>query len=350
MNLHNRMSPDEWNGLRERNTTQLRQAVEAVERRFNDGERRLREEMKCVGDLFRQLKPTEREEHSRLWAQFNSLRDRMSQEYREFSEQQKCNATRIESALDDLIRRHGLSHLDEMARDANRLFALPEGQRIDFGAIWRDIHAVQELFKECRPLRREEQQRLWDRFNGYRDRVREFQNMHRDRYERDCDDSRNEIARAIQTLQSTYNLGWGQDWLGQGGLKGFGDDARAVSELFKTCKPLRKADREELWNSFNRVRDKANEVRDLKQQQWRSGQCEHAERLRGFMEKNEAFIEQLQSRIESDRERRDSARSSDFADTVQGWIDEKESKIREVEDRNSELSAKIADIERRLDS
>ena len=344
------MAPADWNQLRERNTAQLCEAVETLERRFGDGEHRLRDDVARVAALFRELKPTDRDEHGRLWARFNALRDRMSEAQRDYRDRQQENAARLERAMDEMMRRHPLSWLDEMARDMSRLFALPEAQRIDFGAIWRDIHGVQQLFGECKPVRRDDGQRLWERFNAYRDRVREFQNLHRDRYERDCNGSRDEIARAIQTLKFTYNLGWGQDWLGQGGLKGFGDDARAVSQLFKTCKPLHKSDREELWLEFNRVRDQANEVREREQQQWRGGQREHVERLRELLEKNEAFIERLQGQIESDRARRDGARSSDFADRAQEWIDDKQHKIRQVETRNSELFDKIAAIERRLDS
>lgn len=348
-NQKDRIPAAEWNRRCEANTTQLREAVKELEKRFERGDRQLRDEVQKVAGLFRSLKPLDREEQPRLWEQFNTLRDRMRQERESFQARQEENARRLEEAIKHLENQHSLSWLNEIARDASRLMAMPEGERVDFGAIWRDTKDVQELFKQCKPLRRDEHDRLWNRLNRFRDRVREFQNLHRSRYDDDCKDNYNRIYNAIQELQSTYNLGWGQSWCGQGSLKGFSADAREVAELFKTCKPLRKDQREELWNFFNKVRDKANEARDLLQEQWRNGQRERIQHFHSLVEKNEDYIAHLQGQIEANEERRDSARSFDFANTVQGWIDEKRDKIREVEARNSELLDKIADMERRLE-
>ena len=73
------------------------------------------------------------------------------------------------------------------------------------------------------------------------------------------------------------------------------------------------------------------------------------DRFQDFIHQNNEKNTHLQNKVAEDEERRDSARTTDFADKVQGWIDEKEERIQEVERRNSELMDKIADIEAKLD-
>ena len=73
------------------------------------------------------------------------------------------------------------------------------------------------------------------------------------------------------------------------------------------------------------------------------------ERFQDFIRENNDKITYIQNKIAEDEDRRDNARTTDFADKVQGWIDEKAEKILDKERRNSELLEKIADIEAKLD-
>jgi hypothetical protein len=89
--------------------------------------------------------------------------------------------------------------------------------------------------------------------------------------------------------------------------------------------------------------------RAKKNAEWRERQSGHIKRWSERIENQKEFIRHLRDLIAKDRERQVGARSADFADTVQGWINEKESKISSVVADIEELQERIADVSRRLD-
>ena len=252
------------------------------------------------------------------------------------------NARQIEDAMSHLENGYDFGFLAEVGRQS-----LGEDE-INFAHMWAEVRELQELFNTLKPVRN--RQELWDRFNRFRDRAREAQRWERDRYNMVCNENRNTIQHAIDTLRSDHDLRWIDNWkITQRNLKGFFADAKEVSDLFKELKPLRKEDRNDMWNEFQKLCDEAKYQREQADQAWRGHQRELIDRFQDFIHQNNEKITHLQNKVAEDEDRRDNARTTDFADKVQGWIDEKQERIQETERRNSELMDKIADIEAKLD-
>src|SRR5207248_934329 len=114
-----------------------------------------------------------------------------------------------------------------------------------------------------KPLSRQNREELWDRFNQFRDRAREAQDAYWTRRNEVLNSNRAEIDHALQHLENAHNLDWISDFMGyRKELDGFWDEVADVTELFKTLKPLRRGDREELWNWFSNVKSKAKQAED----------------------------------------------------------------------------------------
>ena len=262
--------------------------------------------------------------------------------YEERQSHGKENARRIENAICDLESNYHFGFLAELGRQSMG------DNEINFAHLWAEVRESQELFNSLRPI--QDRQALWERFNRFRERAREAQCSERDRYNTVCDENRSAIQRSIDSLCSDHDLRWIDNWkLTQRNLKGFFSDAKQVSDMFKELKPIRKEDRNEMWNEFQKLCNEAKFYREQADQAWRGHQRELIERFQDFIRENNDKITYIQNKIAEDEDRRDNARTTDFSDKVQGWIDEKAEKILDKERRNSELLEKIADIEAKLD-
>ncbi len=82
--------------------------------------------------------------------------------------------------------------------------------------------------------------------------------------------------------------------------------------------------------------------------EWRDQQETHVARWSGLRSKNEGVIEHLRDLTSQDEERASSARTSEFEDTVRGWIEEKRQKIIDIQRTNEELGEKIRSVTERL--
>jgi hypothetical protein len=86
-----------------------------------------------------------------------------------------------------------------------------------------------------------------------------------------------------------------------------------------------------------------------KQREWRERQEGISARWQSRIDNGSAFIERLESQVEELQEKKDGARTGEFADRVQGWIDEKREKIAEVQTEINELRNRISDVQQRLE-
>lgn len=281
------------------------------------------------------------------------------------------NGATLASAIGDLERTYSVNWLAELGRD------LPFGlndEELNFSDLWHDVKEVQSLFETLRPIRRDTREEMWVRFNAFRDRARAAQDRQRSRQDALLNDNHGEVQAALQRLENEYDLGIMGTGLfgGRPDLKGFKDDADAVQHLFSTLK-LRRADRDDLWGWFSKLRDKVRHIREQNHADWVARQqeliCkievdidrseeflerlhgnaakseEFLERLEGMVTRDEAFRSRLQDQISDLESQRDSAWSDSFIERVGGWISEKEGKVDEVESQIQERRDKIDDVQ-----
>ena len=267
------------------------------------------------------------------------------------------------SALDGLI-----SQLDSHYRQAAR-------RDRPWTEVWDEIKHIGASFKQVRYPTKEEKNAAWERFQGIVESVKETQAEERKQWERKAESSaqlRNQILRQgeygrppnafesgiadmimgpITALAELY-----VDVITLGQLRGEIDEKH--EQLKHYSSELRKA-----WNLFNDNKDEMlgkdkhevfqglreiQEHLDAAWDEWKKLKGHyHETQQTSFRERVHASIEKLESRLEnlysilSKREshlseleeKRDTAWNDDFRDRVEGWIDEEESRIRDIRDQ-----------------
>jgi hypothetical protein len=111
----------------------------------------------------------------------------------------------------------------------------------------------------------------------------------------------------------------------------------------------------ESWQ-FEEIRDILDDayktaagVLQRRHNEWRDKMESAKSRKLELLEKNRGTIASIERQIDHCYEMLRDARSSEHQYRVQGWIDEKRDKIRDIERFNHELEGQIEDIDRKLD-
>jgi hypothetical protein len=89
---------------------------------------------------------------------------------------------------------------------------------------------------------------------------------------------------------------------------------------------------------------KASERLRERHREWRDKQEGHIQRWTELLEKNQEVLRRLEAQIDHCRDLESSARSEEFASQVRGWIEEKQSKVRDIENTNAALEEKIRNV------
>jgi len=111
---------------------------------------------------------------------------------------------------------------------------------------------------------------------------------------------------------------------------------------------LDKDQREELYNILNMAWEKASsrigemkEEKRRKREEWQAKQEDFINRCERNIEKAEDVISNLELQIERLQNEEADARSDEYADTVRGWIEDKENKIAEIRQSIAEWEEKL---------
>lgn len=105
-------------------------------------------------------------------------------------------------------------------------------------------------------------------------------------------------------------------------------------------------------DQFQIVRNNLNKAWELadrsQREKFESGAHDFIYRAEELIAKNEGVIDSINGQINHCEDLLASARGHDFSSRVQGWISEKKSKIRDIEQTNNELREKVRDAKNRL--
>jgi hypothetical protein len=107
-----------------------------------------------------------------------------------------------------------------------------------------------------------------------------------------------------------------------------------------------------LNNSWEKAIGRINVLRDEKadkHRKWRGDMQSKITQLKGLIEKNTAYIENLENQLEDLHDKLPTTLSTIHRERMEGWILEKERKIEDVTKSNIEIQEKIIDIKSRLD-
>ncbi len=329
---------------------------------------------------------------------------------REWDEQAKANAATLEGKI-RLLEATETGFITDLTEIfVNR----------DYGKFWGQVKETNELFKSLKPIKKEDREQLWERLNRVCEEVKRKQNQE---YETKGKASKSEKDIIRDLVKQAHN--WGDGARETEDIRQGNSRLRQAMDKLKGNRVLLKQDHEEcfqaweeaknalnygreriLENNWNHIHSDINDIlhkaqygnpyeaqddikefnkstmkgvslssgkyqeaRDLldlawrtaseriaeekrgknsRAEEWRSRQESHIERWQTSIEKAEATISRIQDEIRDCGRMQSEAATSEFADTVQGWIYEKEEKIRVREDSIRDLEGKIRDVEQKL--
>lgn len=267
------------------------------------------------------------------------------------------------SALDGLI-----SKLDSHYRQAAR-------SDRPWKEVWDEIKYIGSSFKHVRYPTKEEKNAAWEKFQGIVESVKDAQADERKQWEQKAETSaqlRNRILRQgeygrppnafesaltdmimgpITALAELYvdviTLGQLRSEIDEKKeqLKHYSYELSKAWNLFNDNKnDMLGKDKHEVFQTLREIQEQLDaawdEWKKLKGHYHEAQQSSFKERVHASIEKLESRLENLygilskrESHLSELEEKRDTAWNDDFRDRVEGWIDEEESRIRDIRDQ-----------------
>lgn len=109
--------------------------------------------------------------------------------------------------------------------------------------FWDKVKEINGLFKQLKPIQRDDRERLWEAFNNLCEKAK--------REKAESNEQAKANAHTIEVeIQSLRQGHW--DWF-EKQYKDFWAHAKRVSKMFKDLKPLQKDDRDKLWTMFDSI-------------------------------------------------------------------------------------------------
>ena len=289
-------------------------------------------QVKQVSDLFKTLKPLRREDRERLWIEFSALCEAVKKDQQGFDKESKANASTIESEIGSLSSGHWAGFM-----------------RRDYGAFWGHAKEISHMFKTLKPLRREDRERLWDKFSGLCEETRNKKNdeneNRRIKSKIHRDSILDEAERATLTFLGTIDE-----------LKAAGNRLREAGLL------LSKYKHEMLGEHKQECFDRIQEIRKGHDAWWEHFKGERAKRHQDFQSRVRTNISANYDRLRTatdalERWRRNadnlrdiiSSTSNDsHQEKASGWLSEAEDKIRDIEESIERIESWIYEDEQKL--
>lgn len=286
-------------------------------------------EWRSTADRFRELMDAWKaagsaghEEDERLWAEFSGAQrtffDRRSKHYREMDREHVANGEAKEALIAE-------------ARETVQVS--PEWGAREWKAANAKMRDLMGRWKQLGRARKEDNDRLWEEFNGLRQQFFDAQHAHHEELERGY--AANAAAKQ-ELIDTARRIAAEQDY-----SRERADEMRELDVRWKAVGYAGRERNDALWEEF----------RDAKEGFWEARKRQNEERHAAWVERTEAAAERrrqqianLEGQIERIQSRIDHATfttSESQLNEMQGWIDEKRDRIRQVQ-------AELADIEAKL--
>lgn len=255
-----------------------------------------------------------KDEDERLWNEFNRARqtfyDRRKKHYDKLSEQRDNN-------------RRQKNELIQEARN-----------KAQYSEQWKqtgdELHALMDRWKAVGSAGREHDDKLWEEFNSIR---QDFFNRRKHYYkEQDQKYLRNAEAKGGIVTEAT-NIANTRDY-----SKAHTERMKMLDKEWKAIGSAGRDQEQRLWQIFQAAKDSF----------WPAKRADAERKKQEFHDKlNDAIIRKrsqianLQNQISDLRVKMSSMRNQEYINNMYQWIDEKESKIRELEYSISDMQSKL---------
>jgi len=128
--------------------------------------------------------------------------------------------------------------------------------------FWAHAKEIAKMFKEIKPLLREDRERLWSSYSSICETAKHEMKSNREKAQNNASLLKHELENLQNNYCDTDMLGYRSHYR----YREFWMHAREISEMFKTLKPLLREDRESLWQKYQsiceEVKRKQNEERE----------------------------------------------------------------------------------------
>ena len=262
------------------------------------------------------------EEDERLWEQYNTYQhafyNRRSEHYQQM---------RAEHAANKKAKQALIAEAREVVQPSP---TWSPRQWKEANARMRDLMGA---WKQVGPVDREDSDRLWDEFNGLRQRFFDAQHAHHEEVEAQQDAN---AAAKQELIDTARRIAAEEDYSAEATQQ-----MRDLDVRWKALGYAGSARNDALWDEFRTAKESFWEARrarnDERHAQWLQKTQEALERKRGQIESLNGQIDRLQDRIDHATVMVSESRLNEWA----GWIDEKKERI-------AELERQVADIEQKL--
>ena len=259
------------------------------------------------------------EEDDRLWEKFNGAQH-------EFFERRNAHYQELDS-----LHAKARAKKQELIE---RLRALPEPDESWGASQWKaqtnQVHDLMTEWRAAGQASREENDRLWEEFNGLRQKFFDAQHAHyaavEAQYKKNAE-AKQELIDTAKRVSAAMD---------------FGPEAtetmKGLDVKWKAIGYAGPKTNDALWESFHDAKEKFW----LQKRAYHEARHEIAQKKsEEAIERREAQIENLQGQIDHLRDKMETTTSQEYLDNMEGWIQEKEERIQD-------LKAQIEDIRQKL--
>ena len=262
------------------------------------------------------------EEDEKLWEQYNTYQHAFYNHRSEHYQQMRAEHAANKKAKQALI---------EEARQVVQ--PVPEWGAKEWKAANNHMRDLMGRWKQIGPVDREDSDKLWDEFNGLRQKFFDAQHAHHVELEARYDAN---AAAKQELIDTAKRIAATEDYSAE--------NTQAMRELDVKWKAIGYAGsnrNDALWDEFHTAKesfwDAKRAYNDKRHAQWLQKTQEALERKRGQIDNLNGQIDRLQDRIDHATVMVSESRLNEW----EGWIEEKKERI-------ADLEKQVADIEQKL--
>lgn len=224
----------------------------------------------------------------------------------------------------------------------------------EYKDFWIHAKQISEMFKSLKPIKKEDRENLWDKFNSMCDEMKRKQTSEYDSHKIKSDDHKHTIISEIRSAQVNSIFGFDPpDIQEMKRLSGVLRNAGALLSRYKN-----EMTREHKQECFERIQETQKEHnawwesltnhrsrnRENYQEKLRSNIDKNRERLR----KSTDALERCKNHVEELREKIRDAWNDEYIDMAEGWLSEEENRISDIEESIQRIEGWISEDEEKL--
>ena len=288
------------------------------------------EQMRRLGEEWKQVGPCEKGDNDRLWGRFNQartrLRDRKQQDFEKRQREWASNKAAKERIVSQAESLAGSSDLRSASEQMRRL-----------GEEWKQVG----------PCEKGDNDRLWGRFNQARTRLRDRKQQDFEKRQREWASNKAAKERLIYQMSLLVN---------SNDYRAAKDQARQLDTQWRAIGPCAKEDRDRLWQQYKSAKDQLFEAAKRAGEQRKAEARQRAQERVWRLEEQLRNVENALQRAEENYSRALSARSPSMRNPHWREISQKQldrqsaarQKVQSIQQRRSEVIQKLGDARSRL--